>query len=733
MKNKKFILILIVLLTIINVFLVFKKDTSIVEKSKVSKIERKEFNIYLQKTVGSKDYDPSTDTTFPTSGYLLNTTKTMCYGYNGNKLNSNPVIQELTDGVINGSITINSSKTIYCDLYFDKNETPTINTFNVTGKTSGGTTLNNSFTYQTDKLPFTVTYTDNESDVKQYCINETNSIENCNWQTLSETNSYSLKDNKDGEKTMYIYLKDKANNVSVTTDKSTTKITVDQTKPKITSFTLTGAADEGQTLSNPSTYTHKTGITYNATITESNIDSYCVYEDSCSYETTSSTTLNTSYTLKDTEGSHSVKIKVKDKAGNESDVSTQSIKLDLNNPTATISKNTQDTSSITVTVSGTDTTPNSSIIERQCRESGGSWVTASNSNGSCKISNLSDGKEYTIEGRVRDASGRWNTTYPSVSVTTESAGFKGNGKQLIEYKPKGLTPADVGGMRRFVGKCNAADGSCTNVVDNFVCFGYTTESDCALPVSDNNYLYRIIGITSDGKIKLIMNNGLNDRQYQWSTGLKSTTKWPDSLIFSAINGGDFLTGLNGGWQSKITEESWLYGDMGYNGTKYLTNNTADEIYRIESGKAESYSGKKMYGGYSVDKWTDRVSAKIGLLYLSDFYYSYSGSTTTNCFEMSRCEGGWLNGHFSQINVEWSIVYFGVGSDGSPGPICIGNDICLMGSYANTNTFYVRPVFYLSAETLISSGSGTSSDPFIIDLCDGNPSCNRNPGVSGSTD
>ena len=179
MIKNKWLVISIILLSIINLFLVFKKDTSIVEKSKINKIERKEFSILKEQTYNGEDWKESNDTTFPTSGYLLNTTKTVCKGYNDQEITPIPVTQELTDGVINGSITINSKNTIYCDLYFDKNETPTINTFNVTGKTSGGTTLNNSFTYQTDKLPFTVTYTDNENDVKQYCINETNSIENC--------------------------------------------------------------------------------------------------------------------------------------------------------------------------------------------------------------------------------------------------------------------------------------------------------------------------------------------------------------------------------------------------------------------------------------------------------------------------------------------------------------------------------------------------------------------------
>ncbi len=141
-KNKRVVIIIsIVILTIINLFLVFKKDTSIVEKRKINKIERKEFSIYKEQTLGGEDWKESNDTTFPTSGYLLNTTKTMCYDYNGKEIEYKPT-QELTKGSIDGRVTIESSKTIYCELYFDlDNKLPEVNEFSITGKTSVNGTI----------------------------------------------------------------------------------------------------------------------------------------------------------------------------------------------------------------------------------------------------------------------------------------------------------------------------------------------------------------------------------------------------------------------------------------------------------------------------------------------------------------------------------------------------------------------------------------------------------------
>ncbi len=287
---------------------------------------------------------------------------------------------------------------------------------------------------------------------------------------------------------MYIYLKDKANNVSVITDKSTAKIIVDQTKPSVT-LTLIGAADEGQTLSDSSQYTHTNNITYDATIEESNIAEYCVYEDNCSYTSLTSTSLtNQNYTLKDTEGSHSVKIRVKDKAGNESDVSTQSIKLDLNNPNVSkVTYKNKDTNSITVTVEGSDTTNGSGIVKYECSaKEKGVWFTQVGD--TCTVTGLTDGTEYTIEGRVTDASGRISTNSVSTKQTTTPAYKCASDETLIGTEC--VAYASDKGWKRNVTyyKCSAnpsneystkgaAESACTSSVQR-ACSSYDVWDNC---------------------------------------------------------------------------------------------------------------------------------------------------------------------------------------------------------------------------------------------------------------
>ena len=219
------------------------------------------------------------------------------------------------------------------------------------------------------------------------------------------------------------YLVNKELNISV--EVSDLKcILKDTTAPTIEEFTVTGVTDNTE-LTDNKLYTHKNQVSYKLTFTDEDVESYCITEnDSCNdgewKSVGDSKTITNTLTLSNNnEGLKTINAFLKDKKGNVSITKTKTITLDTSNPTAEVKENTKDTSSITVTVSGTDTTPSSSIIERQCRvKETEEWTNAPD--GSCTINNLNDGTEYTIEARVRDVSGRWSQEpYPSVSVLTD--------------------------------------------------------------------------------------------------------------------------------------------------------------------------------------------------------------------------------------------------------------------------------------------------------------------------
>ena len=266
-------------------------------------------------------------------------------------------------------------------------------------------------------------------------------------------------------------------------------------------------------------------------------------------------------------------------------------------------------------------------------------------------------------------------------------------------------------------------------------------------------MYRIIGITSSGEMKLIKNTSIQEnsgsiKSYQWEDKMDKAScenkncTWPNSDIFKRLNGKEindtkytdlfvdsttsnvnYLSKGNS-WYNKINEHNWIYGDIGVNAngkTGALGPSTpASTLLLIETGKAPAYYyNGSAWSTYYWNSQTDIVPSKIGLMYLHDYYYSYQGSDSTNCFSSSAgCKNSWLhiNNNGKATNAEekservmtWSGLYSNgnslalwINSTGN-----IGNSDGLVGYKA------VRPVFYLSSSVKLV-GSGTVSDPYIV--------------------
>ena len=257
----------------------------------------------------------------------------------------------------------------------------------------------------------------------------------------------------------------------------------------------------------------------------------------------------------------------------------------------------------------------------------------------------------------------------------------GSGYELVANNTTGLSTQLIGGLYRYQGVQDA-----NNNVDNYICFGTTNKSTCT--GDTDKYMYRIIGINTNGQMKLIKKEALNTAyKYSTSTGVD----WPHSNVFYVINGTDFLTNTtyipDNTWSNRIVDYNWLYGDVASG------NITASELYNIESN------------------YNNTITAKIGLLYLYDLYYGLSGNyVCSNTRDYTICRNSWIllaksdsqpptAAEFTMSRVNnthaWTI------SDG------YGNE-----SYM-TFSSSVRPVFFLRASERIASGSGTITDPYIL--------------------
>ena len=263
------------------------------------------------------------------------------------------------------------------------------------------------------------------------------------------------------------------------------------------------------------------------------------------------------------------------------------------------------------------------------------------------------------------------------------------GDILLDNPPTGFNSTIQSGLYRYQG---------TNV-DNYICFG-TSDKDTCLSNTDV-YMYRIIGIASDGRIKVMKNYALNTEYYWHNTNLNNIT-WPNSDLYKGLNGisggkySNLFIGNNSympsGWIDKIENTIWKYGD------NTNVNVTAEELYNIENA------------------WTDTVDAKIGLIYMHDYYYAYQSGGLNCSSSGSICKTSWM--------------FISVCDSGAPG---VYESSMSRGDYYSDDTYRVwyvspfgnfhrtfldstasvRPVFFLTSSVNYVSGSGKSDDPFII--------------------
>ena len=262
----------------------------------------------------------------------------------------------------------------------------------------------------------------------------------------------------------------------------------------------------------------------------------------------------------------------------------------------------------------------------------------------------------------------------------------------METPPSGLNTSLEGGMYRFQGTS----------VDNYICFG-TSDKDSCLSNQDA-YLYRIIGINSDNQVKVIKKEALNSG-INWFSG-NSDISWPNSVLYSQINGNSFLnneTYVPTDWVDNIATVNWKYGDLDYDAQSIpgLGTTAASSLYSIENG------------------WTSTISAKIGLMYTHDYFYaSQSGGLNCNS-SSSSCKASWI--HLSQNDsgrpdaMEWTMTRHGYNSYYSVWTAWLIYDEVTInwGNSEYPSARSTRPVFYLTEDVSVLSGSGTSDDPFII--------------------
>ena len=255
------------------------------------------------------------------------------------------------------------------------------------------------------------------------------------------------------------------------------------------------------------------------------------------------------------------------------------------------------------------------------------------------------------------------------------------GENSLYYHNSSLTNGAGDNSYRYAGASNS--------VNNYICLG----SDEAICPDAN--LFRIIGVFG-AQAKVIRAKSVGNKQWHSSS---TPNTWSSSSLNTYLNG-EYLTSL-GTLADKIAITTWKVGGGTYENIGTSVPKTA---YQNEVGSSASST---TYG------------AKIGLMYVSDYYYSaspsawtlvgYNSSDATKDYRAAKTIN-WL----SLGSYEWTISRNSEFTNGAF--LVAGAGVSGAGyvSYSNVlSSNGVRPSFNLESSVKYVSGSGSMSDPVRI--------------------
>ena len=256
--------------------------------------------------------------------------------------------------------------------------------------------------------------------------------------------------------------------------------------------------------------------------------------------------------------------------------------------------------------------------------------------------------------------------------------------------------------------------------NNYVCFG-TNTTPCP---TDN--LYRIIGVFGNN-VKLIKYDYATSallgtdgdyastgtpnasyykgslttiNTYYWNNSTKKNT-WSESLLNKTNLNTNFINNIGTEWANKIATTTWKVGGNTYANIRDVIPATAYQNEIVNPVTTNTTDNATEY------------SAKIGLMYVSDYGFGADPSAwTTTLYNYDGSVNGstirslnWMHmGYY-----DWTISR-SAGNSGSAFFVSNGGSVShshVSGNYA------VRPSFNLESSITYVSGSGSASDPMVI--------------------
>ena len=228
-------------------------------------------------------------------------------------------------------------------------------------------------------------------------------------------------------------------------------------------------------------------------------------------------------------------------------------------------------------------------------------------------------------------------------------------------------------------------------------------------VTFNNEVWRIIGVipTEDtsgkveNRIKIIRDASIGNKKWNETT----SNNWVTGTLNTYLNN-DYYNTLTTDAKNMIGTAKYYLG--GYNSSSIKT----DVMWQYERKNEANRTG--YYYGTNPIMQND-ASKKIAIMYASDYGYAASKECTSNLYDYDgsascKATNNWLD----KSQDEWLLPQRSDSSGSvfrlnSRGPVNIGGS----DSIVNFSEIGAHPVLYLSSNVKISSGFGTSSDPYQL--------------------
>ena len=236
-------------------------------------------------------------------------------------------------------------------------------------------------------------------------------------------------------------------------------------------------------------------------------------------------------------------------------------------------------------------------------------------------------------------------------------------------------------------------------------------------------IWRIIGVftvekedgSTEKMVKIIRNRGIGNYSWNYTEGVaivENINDWSFSSLQQELNT-NYYNNLSDNSKSMVAAVKYYSG-----GADYHVFSTADELYSRERSNLV------------LENRTTSWTGKIGLMYASDYSYTYAlgiddGCYSKNCKENANPQTGWIynsniNDGEDNISGQWTITPdSSVGQNSSFFSFFIHQDGRLISSQCGfcfddvTWKFGVRPVLYLKNNIYVNSGEGTIDSPYTL--------------------